>query len=126
MTMDVDGIDELVADLTAAPRKVQTRVGPVVTEHTMNVRDEARRLASGIRYAPAYPRSITHEAGWKPGAFEGEVGPEKGGPQWGLGTILEFGVASKGTAPHPHLRPAADAEEPRFEKAIADLAEDVL
>lgn len=123
---DISGLNELIHDLTEAPRKVQRGVDKVVIKGGINVRDDARRLASGNRYAPAYPRSITMEAGWKRGAYEAEIGPEKGGPQWGLGTILEFGVPSKGTAPQPHLRPAADAEEPRFEKAIADLADDAL
>lgn len=123
---DISGLNELIHDLTDAPRKVQRGVDAVVRKGAVNVKTEARRLASGNRYAPAYPQSITFDAGWKRGAYEAEIGPEKGGPQWGLGTILEYGVPSQGTAPQPHMRPAADAEEPRFEKAIADLAGDAL
>lgn len=123
---DISGLNELIRDLSDAPGKAQRGVDKVVLKGAINVRDDARRLASGNRYAPAYPRSITMEAGWKRGAFEAEIGPEKGGPQWGLGTILEFGVPSQGTAPQPHMRPAADAEAPRFEKAMENLADDAL
>ena len=53
---------------------------------------------------------------------EAEIGPDKLRPQGPLGNLIEFG--SINNPPHPGGLPAALREEPRFEKAAADAAED--
>lgn len=123
MTFEVHGIDELVRDLSDAPRKVQRQVPDVVRKGAVQIKDEARRLAEGNRYAPYYPASISFDDGWKGRGYEAEIGPDKDRPQGALGNILEYGVPSQGTSPQPHLRPALDNEEPRFLRALEDLGD---
>lgn len=121
---DITGLNELVADLTEAPRRVQRKVDAVVRKGAVNVKNDAARLISGLAHAPLYPASITFDAKWKRGAYEAEIGPDKTRPQGALGNLLEYGSANN--APLTHLGPALDLEGPRFEKAIADLAGDAL
>lgn len=120
---DISGLNELVADLTAAPGRVQRGVDAVVRKGATNVVEDAQRLASGNRYAPMYPSSITFDAEWQSGAFEAVIGPDKDRAQGALGNILEYGVPSQNTQPQPHLRPALDKEEPRFLRAIEELGD---
>lgn len=125
---DISGLTELVADLTAAPGRVQRKVDGVVKKGAVNIVKDARQRASGNRYAPRYPSSITFDSGWERGAYVAEIGPDKSlpGRQGALGNILEFGVPSKNTAPQPHLRPAFDIEEPKFVQAMENLADEAL
>lgn len=118
---EVSGLNELVADLRDAPGKVQRKVDGVVKKGALNVRDDARRLISGLRHAPLYPLSISFDAGWKGSTFEAEIGPDKDRPQGALGNLLEYG--SSNNAPLTHLGPALDIEGPRFEKAMEDLGD---
>lgn len=119
--IDIDGLNELVADLRDAPGKAQRKVDGVVRKGALNVRDDARRLISGLRHAPLYPLSIGFDAGWKGATYEAEIGPDKDKPQGALGNLLEFGSAKNG--PLAHLGPALDLEGPRFEKAMEDLGD---
>lgn len=123
---DITGLNELIRDLSAAPGRAQRQVDGVVRKGATNIVKDARRRAEGNRYAPHYPASITFDAEWKGAGYEAEIGPDKDRPQGPLGNILEYGVPSKNTAPQPHLRPALDGEEPKFERAIADLADELL
>lgn len=116
---DISGLNELIVDLTDAPRRAQRRVVPVVLKAAANIQRDARRFSQGLSHAPMYPNSITFDAGWKRAAFEAEVGPDKNLPQGALGNLLEYGSANN--APLTHLGPAVDLEGPRFEKAMEDL-----
>jgi len=53
-----------------------------------------------------------------------EIGPDKLRRQGPLGNLLEYG--SVHNAPHPHMIPAAEAEQPRFEQAMEDLSARLL
>lgn len=121
---EVSGLDELVADLRDAPGKAQRKVDAVVKKGAVNIRDDARRLISGLRHAPLYPQSISFDADWKGSTYEAEIGPDKDRPQGALGNLLEYGSANN--APLAHLGPALDLEGPRFEKAISDLGGELL
>ena len=121
---DISGLNELVADLTAAPGKAQRKVDAVVKKGAVNVKNDWRQRASGLRHAPLYPNSITFSAGWKAGAYEAEIGPDKELPQGPLGNLIELGSANN--APHGNDIAARDAEAPRFEKAMGDLADGLL
>ncbi len=124
MSFDVSGLNELVADLTAAPRRVQVKTAAVVLKGAVNVQKDWRQRASGLAHAPAYPASVTYEAGWKGSAFEAQVGPDKGLPQGALGNLIEFG--SVNSPPHGDGSAAMDTEAPKFEKAMGDLADEAL
>lgn len=121
---DITGLDALVADLTAAPMRVQRKVDGVVTKGAMNVQRDWRERASGLRHAPLYPASITVDLEWKGGGFEAEVGPDKELPQGALGNLITYG--SVNNPPSGDDIAVSDAEGPRFEKAMGDLVDGLL
>jgi hypothetical protein len=96
----------------------------VVGRGALNIKKDAARRSSGLRHAPAYPRSITYDVHSSLRGPSADIGPDKNRRQGALGNLIEYG--SINTAPHPHLRPAADAEEPRFAKAIEAVVEKAL
>jgi hypothetical protein len=49
-----------------------------------------------------------------------EIGPNLKKPQGNLGHIPEYGTPT--SAPMPYMAPAGEAEEPKFVKALEDLA----
>jgi HK97 gp10 family phage protein len=93
----------------------------VLQKGLLNIKADSRRRISGSRHFRRVAAAITYEShetrtgGW------GEVGPEQDRPQGNLAWIPEHG--SLKTPPQPFMRPAAAAEQPRFEKAMQDLAE---
>ena len=124
---DISGLNELVADLSAAPLHAKIAARSVVQKGCLNIKQDAQRLISGLRHAPLYPSSITYETEEKGnGNMEGVVGPDKSlpGRQGGLGNILEYGTAKN--PPLAHLGPALDLEGPRFMKAIEKLADEAF
>jgi hypothetical protein len=96
----------------------------VVAKGALNIKTEARRRVSGLAHAPAYPNSITYDIGVSGSTVTAEIGPDKAKRQGALGNILEYGTRKN--APIPHIRPAVEAELPRFEKALEDLAVEAL
>ena len=119
---DISGLNELVADLSAAPIHAKIAARSVVQKGCLNIKQDAQRLISGLRHAPLYPASITYSTEEKGnGNMEGVVGPDKDRPQGALGNLLEYG--SSQNAPLAHLGPALDLEGPRFVKAMSDLGD---
>lgn len=108
--------DILARAATAAPGDVRA----VVQKGALNIKTDARRRASGHAHSPAYPFSITYDTEFTRTGASAEIGPDKNRRQGALGNILEYGTTKN--APIPHMRPAAEAEEPRFAKAIEDAA----
>ncbi len=121
---DISGLDELVADLRDAPGRVQRKVDAVVIKGAVDIKNDWRERASGNRHAPLYPASIGFDAGWKAGAFEAEIGPDKDKPQGALGNLLTYGSANN--PPSGDDVAVAEAEAPKFLKAMSDLADGVL
>lgn len=119
--IDIDGLDQLTHDLSAAPGKVQRQVDAVVRKGAQEMVDDWRRLASGLRHAPAYPRSVTFDAQWKRGAYEAEVGPDKDLPQGALGNLITYG--SVNNPPTGHDVTVSEAQAPKFERAIEGLVD---
>lgn len=115
-----DLADVLVNTADVAP--VQAR--KVVAKGALNIKRDAQRRTSGLAHAPAYPRSITYDSHETPTGGWAEIGPDKTRRQGALGNILEFGTVKN--APIPHMLPAAEAERPKFEKAMEDLAAKAL
>lgn len=118
---DVDGITELVADLSDAPGRAQRKVDGVVRKGAVNVRDDWRDLAASYDHAPLYPLSITFDTKWEGSAYVAEVGPDKDKPQGALGNLIEYGSANN--PPHADGAAALSVEEPRFEQAMTELAD---
>lgn len=118
MTAEVDGLNELIFDLTDAPRKAQRTAAKVVTKGAVNVANNARRFITGLAHAPHYPQSISFDVSWRGTAFEAVIGPDKERVQGALGNILEYGTSKN--PPHAHLGPALDIEGPNVERFLAE------
>lgn len=121
MQFDAHELTAFAADLGKAAAIAPAEAAKVVTKGAVNIKADARRRVSGMPHIPAYPRSITFDAVrvTRLGATT-EIGPDKERRQGKLGNILEYGSPKR--PPVPHLSPAAEAEEPRFRKAMEDLA----
>lgn len=119
---DTNELKVLTKDLDRARAVAMVDAVKVVTKAAVNVKADARQRVSGLAHAPAYPYSIGFDAVRNTSLFATTVvGPDKGKRQGALGNILEYGTVKN--APVPHLGPAAETEEPRFLKAMNDLAE---
>jgi hypothetical protein len=117
---DTHEVTALVDAISKASAPALKDITAVVAKGALNIKKDAARRSSGLRHAPAYPRSITYDMHFSLRGPSAEIGPDKNRPQGALGNLIEYG--SINNAPHPHMRPAADAEEPRFAKAIEAVA----
>lgn len=111
-----DYADLLVHVAGAAPAESRQ----AVAKGALNIKSDARRRVSGNPHLPRYPASITYDSHETPTGGWAEIGPDKERPQGALGNVLEYGGTR--SAPLPHMRPAAEAELPRFERAMEVLA----
>jgi len=118
--IDRGDLDRLVVKLDKATTALDDEAAKVVARGAMNIKRDAQQRSSGIAHAPAYPRSITYDTWRGLRGHSAEIGPDKGRRQGSLGNLLEYG--SVNNAPIPHIRPAAEKEVPRFERALEDLA----
>lgn len=118
--VDPGEVKELREILARAAGAAPDEARKVVSKGLLNIKNDAKKRVSGLAHAPAYPRSITYDTGSSATAAWGEVGPDKAKRQGALGNLLEYG--SVHNAPIPHIGPAADAELPRFEQAMTDMA----
>lgn len=108
--------DMLVDSAGVAPAEARK----VVAKGALNIKTDARRRREGSKYFPALGRAITYDSHETPGGGWAEVGPDHAKRQGEMGHIPEYG--SLKTAPEPYMRPAAEAELPKFEKAMEALA----
>ena len=113
-------VERLVRTFDDALTDSMPKVRAVVQKGALQIKNGARQRISGHPHAPAYPHAITYDTKVGPTSAEAEIGPDKGKRQGALGNILEYGTVNN--APIPHIRPAADEELPRFERALEDLA----
>ncbi len=116
-TAEVEAVADILihaADLALA----ETR--KVIAKGAANIKADARRRISGHPHLRHLPAAITYDPHESPGVVWAEIGPDKGRPQGALGNIPEFGTVKN--PPTPYMRPAGDAERPRIERAMEDLA----
>lgn len=115
----------LTKDLDRASAIAAKDAAAVVKKAAVNIKSDARRRVSGLSHLPAYPRSVTFDDVQVTRTYaRTQVGPDKDKAQGALGNILEYG--SRNNPPVPHLGPAAEAEEPRFARAMDELAAKAL
>lgn len=128
MTADFDASDliALEQDLREAPLRVQRKLPPVVDHGALNIKNDWRDSATQTAgtHGKHYPRSIDYESAWVSGGYEAEIGPRTDRTQGHMGTGFEYGSVNQ--PPHMDGNKAAEAEAPRFEKAVADLIDGVL
>jgi hypothetical protein len=112
----------LSEDLMRAAATAPAETRKIVAKGSLQIKTDARRRASTIAHVPSLPSSITYDTHQTPSGAWGEIGPEqnrRGGP---LAPFVENEYGTVWSAPQPFMAPAARAEEPRFEKAMQDLA----
>lgn len=114
------GFDELARDLDRAAGKASAEVRKVVAKGALNVKADWRKRWTGLGHLPHLPRAIGYDVTVKGSTITGEIGPDASKKQAAIAPVVEFG--SINNAPIPGGRPALDAEEPRFIKALEDLA----
>lgn len=99
-------------------------VEAVVFKGAMNIKRDAARRISGHPHLRRLPGSIDFTMWRSLRGPAAEIGPNHSRPQGNLGHIAEDGTLT--SAPIPFMRPAGDAEEPKFGKALEDLAAKAL
>lgn len=122
--MEGDGLQQLVAVFESAGAEVLTEARKVTAKAALNIKNDAKKKASGLAHAPHYPRSISYNTAISGTAVTAEIGPDKDRPQGALGNILEYGTSKN--PPYAHLGPALDYESPNFERYLGQLGEDLL
>ncbi|AXH89406.1 hypothetical protein [Micromonospora aurantiaca] len=116
-----DELGRWVAKLDRALSEAPDEVTKVVARGALNVKKDAQARAKRIgQHVRRYPSSIGYDLRQGLRGPVAEIGPEVGRGQGSLGSILENG--SPTSPPHPHMLPAGQAEAPRFERALEDLA----
>jgi hypothetical protein len=121
------GFNEIINRLQRARDEAVGETKKVVGKGCSNIKKQAQatiRSASTRGYLPHYPRSIRYEVTARGFVITGELGPDNIRPQGGLGRLLEFG--SVNNAPIPHLSPALDAEAPKFQRHMQEMANRLL
>lgn len=117
---DMKDLERWQVILTRAPAVTRKGARAMVSKGSLNIKNQARRLAPKGPHTPYYEQSINYDITETPVYVEGEIGPVEGRRQRGLGNLLEYGSAHN--PPHPHHEPALDEEEPRFYAAVEALA----
>ena len=124
MGAKAEGLTELIDDLKSARDRVVEETRKVVARGAYNIKKDVKERWSGLAHAPAIPRAVSYDTTVAGTTVSAEIGPDKAKRQGALGNLLEYG--SVNNAPIPALGPALDAEEPRFAKALEDVAAGLL
>ena len=124
--IDMSEVREFAADLRQVDSRLARHVKPVVKRGATNIKDQmVEEMKSSAWFAPV-ARGISYDL--VDDGYTAEIGPTRGPGQVGsLANIAYFGGGVQpggGTVPDP--RGALDAEVPRFQKALADLAEELF
>lgn len=124
LTFDTAEVAAVADILVKAAGVAPVEARKVVAKGALNIKTDARRRVSGLAHAPSYSNSITFDSHETATGGWAEIGPDKSKRQGALGNLIEYG--SVNNAPIPHMAPAAEAETPKFEKAMEDLAAALL
>lgn len=133
--VDSSDFSRLAADMSKVATTVSPFLRKAVEVAARNVRDAARKNATGMAHAPAFPYSISYDfAGSQGGVFaavaggrgdlEVEIGPDKDRAQGALGNLIEYG--SVNNAPQGIMHGALQANEADFERGIDRAIDDAL
>jgi hypothetical protein len=120
----VEGLTELLAAFAKAEAEVDDKTQRVVGFGCNQIKKDWQRRWTGYAHIPHLPRAISYDVDSAAGVVTGEVGPDRLREQGGLGSYIEKGTINN--APIPGGFPAIDTEEPKFERAMADMAEELL
>lgn len=122
--IDTSEVREFAAELHGIPPRLAHHARPVVKRGAQNIKNQlVEEMRASVHFRPV-ARGISYDI--VDNGFTAEIGPEKGSPG-SLANIAYFGGGTQpggGTVPDP--RGALEAEAPRFEKSLADLAAELL
>jgi hypothetical protein len=121
-------LGELAEDLRLASEEVIAKMRPVVSRGAANIKDDWRTAWKTLGpHITDLPWKVNYDLDDDGSTIDAQIGPdlEKGG-QAPLANIIEFADGNVRSAPHPAGAHALAAEEPRFEQAVADVAEQLL
>lgn len=118
---DTSDLRKLAATLRDVPDVTSRDERTVIQKAAYNIKQDWQREWTGLRNLPSLASAITYETWDSASGPQAVIGPESGRSQGPLAVIAEFGTINN--PPHPGGGPALAREVPRFEKAIADLAE---
>ena len=125
ISIDAHEVRELAADFTRVPGELSRHAIPVLSKGALNIKNQMRESFeasgnAGFRYVG---RTVSYDLTTEGNELSAEIGPTK--PEGALANVAIFGTPrGGGTVADP--REALDAEAPRFEKALAGLAEELF
>ena len=121
-SVDTSELRALEAELEQIPAEKLPQFKAVVVKGAVNVKTGMRADAAGGQSYRHFPRSIDFDV--IDGGLGAEIGPDKGRIQGALGNLLYFGTSRTGGV--LDINGPLNREAPRFEDALADVAEDIL
>ena len=125
ISIDAHEVRELAADFTRVPGELSRHAIPVLSKGALNIKNQMRESfeASGNAGFRFVGRTVSYDLTTEGNELSAEIGPTK--PEGALANVAIFGTPrGGGTVADP--REALEAEAPRFEKALADLAEELF
>jgi hypothetical protein len=117
---DAHEVTVLADAITKASAVAVKDTEAVVFRGAIQIKKDAARRISGHPRLKRLPYAIDFDMYRSLKGPAAEIGPNHAKPQGPLGNIPEYGTIHN--SPMPFMRPAADAEQPRFERAMEDLA----
>jgi hypothetical protein len=125
VSIDAHEVRELAADFTRIPGELSRHAIPVLSKGALNIKNQMRDSFReshnpGFRFVA---QTVSYDLHTEGNELSAEIGPTK--PEGALANVAIFGTPrGGGTVADP--REALEAEAPRFEKALADLAEELF
>lgn len=117
---DTHEVTALVDAISKATRVAVADVEKVVFRGAIQIKKDAAGRLRGQQHLRRLPYSIDFDMYRSLKGPAAEIGPNHSKSQGKLGNVAEYGTVKN--TPTPFMRPAADAEAPRFAKAMEDLA----
>lgn len=117
---DTHEVTVLADAITKASAPKRADVEAVVFVGALHIKKDAQRRISGHRRFRRLKYAIDFDTYYSLKGPAAEIGPNHSKPQGNLGHIAEYGSPTSESM--PYMRPAADAEQPKFAKAMEDLA----
>lgn len=124
MGADIKGLAEWRESLLRADEELPDQVERVVGRGLFNIKQDWKSRWSGHAHIPHLPNAINYDVTRHDDDIGGEVGVDKTRRQGPLGSIIAWGDGAN--APLPGPLEAIAAEEPKFERALADLLEKLV
>lgn len=117
-----DGLKGLAADFDEAARSAPDEIRKVVQKGALNVKRDWQRRWSGHPKIRMLPSAITYDTEQRGLRTEAEIGPDRARRGAALANLIEYEFGGIHSAPIPGGRPALEAERPRLEKSLENLA----